>query len=62
MIVTPEMVRRAQLEQGRQRIGARGQYDGELRDDDTLIFHADRADQLAAVLRAAFDDEGHENG
>lgn len=52
--VTDEMVRRARLAQGIQRIGPVGEYDGKPRDEDTLLFYADSEEEMRAVLVAAF--------
>lgn len=55
-IVSPAMVNTARLIQGRQRIGAYGEYDGRPRDDDTLLFYADPAEHIEEMLRAALEE------
>lgn len=50
-----EMVKQARLVQGIQRIGSHGEYDGKLRDDDTLLFYADSAEQVGDMLRCALE-------
>lgn len=58
-IVSPAMVHTARLVQGHQRIGAYGEHDGKPRDDDTLLFYADTAEQVEEMLRAVLEDPMH---
>lgn len=55
--ITDDMVRRARIVQGIQRVGAVGEYDGEPRDEDVLLFYADAEDEMRAVLSAVLSTE-----